>query len=76
MSSQSQTRTSAENQKLLSATEAAERLNLPIRTVQRLLKNRALPAFRYGRKWRIPEAALDTHIAAVLERAKSNANRI
>jgi excisionase family DNA binding protein len=59
------------NQRLLSCSEAAERLNLPRRTVQDLITRNELPAFRFGRKWRIPEAALEAYIATAIERARS-----
>ena len=62
----------ATNQRFLSSMEAAERLNLPVRTVQFLLTKKVLPGLRYGRKWRIPEAALNDYMASVIERARSS----
>jgi excisionase family DNA binding protein len=74
MSTDGHNKSSSSNPRFISASDAAARLNLPTRTVQRMLKNKELPSIRFrgSRKWRIPEAALDEYIANALERAKFN----
>jgi excisionase family DNA binding protein len=52
--------------KLVSAQEVAEQMQLPIRTVQRLLKAKILPGVRLGRKWWIPESELKSSLSAII----------
>lgn len=47
----------------LSATEAAERLGISLRTVRRRIADGSLPSVRIGRAVRIPVAALDLPVA-------------
>jgi excisionase family DNA binding protein len=49
---------------LLTVTEAAERLRVSPRTVQRLYRDRKLPFIRIGGQVRFPDAALTDWIAS------------
>jgi excisionase family DNA binding protein len=44
--------------RLLTLAEAAELLQVSIRTLQRMIRNKKLPAFKVGGQWRIRESQL------------------
>jgi excisionase family DNA binding protein len=46
------------SEKFLTATDVAWKLNMNLRTVQRLLKLGKIPGFRAGGEWRIAEEEL------------------
>jgi excisionase family DNA binding protein len=47
----------------ITTADAAQRLHLHLRTVQRLIRRGELRAVRVGRVWRVPLAALDEYLA-------------
>ena len=47
-----------ENIRLLTLSEAANLLQVSTRTLQRLIRNRELPAFKVGGQWRLRETQL------------------
>jgi excisionase family DNA binding protein len=48
----------------LSPEAVAERLGIKLRTVLEWLRTGKLPAYKFGRQWRIKRADLETFIAA------------
>lgn len=47
-----------ENIRLLTLAEAANLLQVSTRTLQRMIRNRELPAFKVGGQWRLRETQL------------------
>jgi excisionase family DNA binding protein len=47
-----------DNIRLLTLSEAAELLQVSTRTLQRMIRQRQLPAFKLGGQWRMREAQL------------------
>jgi excisionase family DNA binding protein len=47
-----------ENIRLLTLSEAANLLQVSTRTLQRMIRNRELPAFKVGGQWRLRETQL------------------
>ena len=47
-----------ENIRLLTLSEAANLLQVSTRTLQRMIRNRELPAFKVGGQWRLRESQL------------------
>ena len=47
-----------ENIRLLTLSEAANLLQVSTRTLQRMIRNRELPAFKVGGQWRVRETQL------------------
>jgi len=47
-----------ENIRLLTLSEAATLLQVSTRTLQRMIRQRQLPAFKVGNQWRLREAQL------------------
>lgn len=57
---------------LLTAAQAAERLNISAKRVRLLLRAGKLPGVHIGRSWRIPEASLAAYLADLEARAGAN----
>ena len=55
---------------LITVRQVAEKLQLPLRTVQRLLRTGKLLGFQIGRKWYMRERDLDRAISYTLKKAK------
>lgn len=49
---------------LLTTSEVADQLRLPVRSVQRLIRLGELKAHRVAGEYRIPEAAVEEYLAA------------
>jgi excisionase family DNA binding protein len=56
----------AEPTPLLTPREAAKLLNLPTKTVRRMIQSKELPALKVGRRWRIPRL----HVTAAQVRSR------
>jgi excisionase family DNA binding protein len=54
-----------QNYRLLTVTEVADRLQVSIRTVRRLIASEKIKALRIGRAIRVSPAALDAYMSAV-----------
>ena len=48
---------------IMTPPEAAEYLNLSVRTIYRLVKNGKLPGHKVGRSWRFKKDVLDTWLS-------------
>jgi excisionase family DNA binding protein len=55
---------------VLTIAEAAERLKVSTKTIERLLRSGELPAGKIGRQWRISSAILDQLVRGELQRPK------
>lgn len=47
---------------MLTVAEVSKRLNLSERTIQRLIESGNLPAFRFGKSYRVNESELEEYI--------------
>jgi excisionase family DNA binding protein len=63
-----------EPERLLDRDEVASRLGLSPLTVGHMMRAGRLPAFKYGRLWRIREADLDEYIRAIAKRGTSTSD--
>jgi excisionase family DNA binding protein len=54
----------SENIRLLTLSEAATLLQVSTRTLQRMIRNSELPAFKVGGQWRVREAQLRQWVEA------------
>jgi excisionase family DNA binding protein len=68
-----------ENIRLLTLSEAANLLQVSTRTLQRMIRNRELPALKVGGQWRVRETQLrqwvESREGRIVEADKSNGEK-